>query len=73
MTPRITESFPPRLSPEQAERFTGMSPRKLKRLRQARAVKFYRAGHRTIVYDRDSLQRWLASREVPALETNPAA
>ena len=52
---------PPRLSQLQAERYLGCTPELLKRLRQARKVKCYRLGHRSISYDRASLDAYLAS------------
>ena len=61
------KDFPPRLSPALAERFTGLTSRQLKGLRERRAVRFYRLGRRTLVYDRDSLAALLAARMVEAL------
>lgn len=59
--------YGPRLNEPQARAFTGMSPQHLKSLRRARAIRFYRVGHRTVVYDRDSLAAWLAVRAVEPL------
>jgi hypothetical protein len=59
--------YGPRLNESQARAFTGMTPQQLKSLRRSRAVRFYRVGHRTVVYDRDSLAAWLAVRVVEPL------
>ena len=63
--PRL--EYGPRLNETQARTFSGMTPQQLKTLRRARAIRFYRVGHRTIVYDRDSLAAWLAVRAVEPL------
>ena len=56
-----------RLNPEEARQLLGCTPRKLKELRRRRVVKFYRLGHKTLAYDRRSLERFLRSCEVPAI------
>ena len=56
-----------RLNDEEARQVLGCTPRKLKELRQRRLIKFYRLGHKTVSYDRVSLERYLKSREFPAI------
>jgi hypothetical protein len=56
-----------RLNADEARQSLGCSPRKLKELRRRRLIKFYRLGHKTISYDRPSLERYLKSCEVPAI------
>ena len=56
-----------RLNADEAMQSLGCSPRQLKELRRRRLIKFYRLGHKTLTYDRTSLERYLKSREVPAI------
>ncbi len=56
-----------RLNSEEARRALGCTVRKLKELRRNRQLKFYRLGHRTVTYDRLSLEQYLKSCEVPAI------
>lgn len=56
-----------RLNAEEARHSLGCSPRQLKELRRRRLIKFYRLGHKTVSYDRVSLERYLKSREFPAI------
>ena len=56
-----------RLTLSQATEHTGLTERALKRLRQSRAIKFYRLGHRTVVYDRASLDQYLNRHAMEAL------
>lgn len=56
-----------RLNSQEARQFLGCTERKLKELRRNRAVRFFRLGHRTVAYDRVSLERYLKSRAVPAI------
>lgn len=57
---------PPRLNQRQAEQYIGASPDLLKRLRRKKAVRFYRLGHRSISYDRESLDAFLYRTRVEA-------
>lgn len=57
---------PARLTEEQAREYIGCSRETLKRLRQTRKIRFYRLGHRSISYDRESLDRFLAERRIEA-------
>lgn len=50
---------PLRLTQAQAESYVPASPEKLKQLRRDRHVKYYRIGHRSVVYDRASLDAYL--------------
>ena len=60
-----------RLNDEEARQFLGCTPRVLKELRRRRRITFYRLGHRSVAYDRSSLERYLNSRRVSAIgETN---
>ena len=64
-------AWPPRLTPDQASAFSGgLSPEQLRRLRRERAVVFYRLGHRSVAYDRDSLANWLLARRVECLKAS---
>lgn len=56
-----------KLNSDEARHALGCTARKLKELRQRRLIKFYRLGHRTVSYDRLSIERYLRSCEVPAL------
>jgi hypothetical protein len=56
-----------RLNDEEARRFLGCTARMLKELRRQRRIKFYKLGHRTVAYDRASLDRYLKNHEVPAI------
>ena len=64
---RCQGGYPPRLSPQRAKEFSGLSEQQLKALRRSRAVRFYRTGHRSVVYDRDSLAAWLETRAIEPL------
>ncbi len=68
-SPMIPTTWPPRLTPAQAQTFAALSHDQLRRLRRERAVVFYRLGHRSVAYDRDSLANWLLGRRVEALPT----
>ncbi len=62
---------PSRLTEEQARKYIPASKDKLKRLRQERRIKFYRIGHRSLVYDRASIDDYLEdvrveNRRIPA-------
>ncbi len=50
---------PSRLTEEQARKYIPATKNKLKRLRQERRIKFYRIGHRSLVYDRASIDEYL--------------
>ena len=56
-----------RLNAQEAQRFLGCTQRKLKELRRTRAIRFYRLGHKTVSYDRASLDRYLKAHAVPAI------
>lgn len=64
----IPATWPPRLKPAQAMAFAALSKDQLRRLRQSREVVFYRLGHRSVAYDRDSLANWLLTRRVESLQ-----
>lgn len=53
---------PSRLTQQQACEYIGCNREYLKRLRRERKVRFFRLGHRTISYDRSSLDRFLKDR-----------
>ena len=59
--------WPPRLTPDQAKAFSGLSSEQLRRIRRGREIVFYRLGHRSVAYDQQSLAAWLAARRVEAL------
>ena len=61
------KEYPPRLPPSLALQFSGLTPHQLKHLRRSREIRFYRTGHRSCVYDRDSLAAWLAKRSIEPL------
>ncbi len=65
--PTVPAAWPPRLTPEQACAFAGVNREMLRRLRQLRKIAFYRIGHRSVAYDRDSMANWLLARKVEAL------
>jgi len=54
-------NLPTRLTAEQAEQYIGTTAEGLKRLRQRRAIRFYRHGHRSVSYDRESIDQYLKS------------
>jgi hypothetical protein len=58
-----------RMTDRQARGFLGCSEHKLKRLRLNREIKYYRLGHRTISYDRASLQTYLDRNTVEAVNS----
>lgn len=43
-----------------------VSPRELKHLRRARALPFYRVGHRTVSYSLEDIENFLKARYVAA-------
>ena len=55
------------ITPEQTEARYGLTDRFIKSLRQRRLIRFCRAGHRTILIDRESLERYLRKRTSPAI------
>lgn len=58
---------PERLTPDEAMRFLGVTRNTLRRLRQQREVIFFRTGHRSVSYDRASLQSYLDRVRVDAV------
>jgi hypothetical protein len=56
-----------RFNDDEARRFLGCTPRVLKELRRRRLITFYKVGHRSVAYDRPSLERYLKARKVPAI------
>lgn len=63
-------NVPQRLTEQQAQNYLPASRDKLKALRRKRLVKFYRIGHRTIVYDRASLDAYLRRSVSANYESN---
>ncbi len=61
------DTLPPRIPPERASFLSGLEMSQLKTLRKKRLVKYYRFGHRTIVYDTRSLLDLVESGAVEAL------
>lgn len=59
--------WPPRLRPDQAQAFAGLTRTQLKRLRARREIRFFKTSARSVAYCRDSLAAWLAARTVEAL------
>ena len=59
---------PSRLSQKQAEAYLPATPEKLKNLRHDRKIKYYKVGHRSIVYDRASIDAFLNSCKVEGLQ-----
>ena len=55
---------PPRLTEEQALKYVPCTRDKLKALRQKRQVRYFRIGHRSVVYDRESIDDYLDRVEV---------
>lgn len=55
------------LSVGQTVDWYAISERLLKVLRQRKLIRFCRAGHRTVLIHRESLERYLSSRTSPAL------
>lgn len=56
-----------RLNDEETRHYLGCTPRKLKELRRRRQISFYRLGHRTVAYDKLSLDRYLRTHRVSAI------
>ena len=55
------------LSPDEVSRdYPALTERRQKRLRSCRALPFHRLGHRTVVYTRRDIEKFLASRRVEA-------
>jgi len=54
-------NLPTRLTPEQAQEYIGTTAEGLKRLRLSRKVRFYRHGHRSVSYDRASIDQYMKS------------
>lgn len=59
--------WPPRLRPDQACAYLGVTVHQLKRLRANRLIRFYKITRRSVSYDRDSCAKYLESRCMPAL------
>lgn len=55
------------LTPDQVQQRYGISERLQKSLRQRRLVRFCRPGHRTVLVERASLERYLRSRTMLAI------
>jgi hypothetical protein len=55
------------LTPGQVQHLYGIGGRLLRSIRQRRLVRFARVGHRSILVDRASLERFLQQRASPAL------
>ncbi|HMP75789.1 MAG TPA: hypothetical protein PKE12_05775 [Kiritimatiellia bacterium] len=55
------------LSVAQVEEFYGIGPRLLRAIRERRLVRFVRAGHRTVLVHRESLEKYLRARTSPAI------
>ncbi len=64
----MVNGYRSRLSPAQAAEFSGLSLQKLKHLRRVCAIRYFRTGYRSIIYDRDSLAAWLASRAIEPIQ-----
>jgi hypothetical protein len=58
---------PTRLTEKEARKYIPATKDKLKRLRQDRSIKFYRIGHRSLVYDRASIDAYLENVSVENL------
>ena len=56
-----------RLNSQQACVHLGVSARVLAELRTKRLIAYYKIGHKTVSYDRQDLDRFLASRRIPAI------
>ena len=56
-----------RLNDQETRLYLGCTPRKLKELRRRRQITFFRLGHRTVAYDKRSLDRYLNTRRVSAI------
>ena len=55
------------LTPKDVEKeWSVLTERKQRDLRAARAIRYHRLGHRTIVYTRKDVENFLASRRVEA-------
>lgn len=61
---------PARLTPRQAMAYIGGSESILRTLRESRKVKYYRIGHRTVSYDRASLDAYLKARVVEGITSS---
>jgi len=59
------------LTPCDVELEYALSKRKQKAERAARRLAFIRAGHRTILYDRAEIERYLAARRIEAVGVTP--
>ena len=59
--------FTDRLNPAEALRHLACTPRVLKELRRQRKITFYKVGHRSLAYDRLSLDRYLKARCISAI------
>jgi len=57
-----------RLNPAEAAAYLGIRPGTLKKWRYDRRIPYYQLGWRTIVYDVQDLDRYLAANRVEALE-----
>lgn len=64
MTAAQLADLPPRMRPNQACEFLGVSPHQLKRLRQQRKIRFYKLTETSLSYDTGSLVAFLKAREV---------
>jgi hypothetical protein len=67
MTTAQLADLPPRMRPDQACAFLGVTPHQLKRLRQQRKVRFYKLTATSLSYETTSLSAFLAAREVPTI------
>jgi hypothetical protein len=67
MTAAQLADLPPRMRPDQARAFLGVTEHQLKRLRQQRRIRFYKLSERSLSYDSNSLAAFLAAREVPTV------
>ena len=55
------------LNGQQAAAYMGVSGRFLRQLRERRRIPHFRVGHRTVVYRRDDLDRYIERSRVNAL------
>jgi len=71
MTVAQLADLPPRLRPNQACEYLGVTPHQLKRLRQQRKIRFFRLTAKSISYDTKSLVAFLGAREVAPIGGAP--
>lgn len=60
-------NWPPRLRPDQACAYLGVSMAQLKRIRARRQIRYYKITSHSVSYDRASCLKYLESRCVNAL------